>query len=200
MTDTGGVARLRTFIKALTNRANAEGDTDSEAFVNFCRSQLVDLISSDDWLPEEFAAAHPEHYQQYLLHCDPLERFSLISFVWGPGQKTPVHNHGTWGLIGMLRGSEISQGYEVSEQEPGLVPTRHEVLNPGDIAYVSPEAGDIHEVINSFDDRVSISIHLYGANIGLVERSVYEPASGRSRPFVSGYASSRTPNIWGLSV
>ncbi|MGM0561422.1 MAG: cysteine dioxygenase [Pseudomonadota bacterium] len=200
MTDTGGVARLRTFIKALTNRANAEGDTDSEAFVGFCRSQLVELISSDDWLPEEFAAAHPEHYQQYLLHCDPLERFSLVSFVWGPGQKTPIHNHGTWGLIGMLRGSEISQGYEISEQEPGLVPARHEVLNPGDIAHVSPEAGDIHEVINAFDDRVSISIHLYGANIGLVERSVYEPASGRSRLFVSGYASSRIPNIWGLSV
>lgn len=200
MTNTGGVARLRNFIKQLTSRTETEGDTDSEAFVNFCRAQLVDLISRDDWLPEEFAAPHPGNYQQYLLHCDPLERFSLISFVWGPGQKTPIHNHGTWGLIGMLRGSEISQAYEVSEQEPGLVPARHEVLNPGDIAFVSPEVGDIHEVINAFDDRVSISIHLYGANIGLAERSVYEPASGRSRPFVSGYSSSMTPNIWGLSV
>ncbi|MFC4350993.1 cysteine dioxygenase [Fodinicurvata halophila] len=199
MTNFAGLARLRNVIKQVTSRAEAEGDTDSQEFVDFCHMQLQELISCDDWLPEEFAAAHPDHYQQYLLHCDPLERFSLISFVWGPGQKTPIHNHETWGLIGMLRGSEISQAYEVAD-EGGLVPGRHEVLNPGDIAFVSPEAGDIHEVINAFEDQVSISIHLYGANIGVVERSVYEPASGRSRPFVSGYASALTPNIWGLSA
>ena len=39
------------------------------------------------------AQPHPQYYQQHLLHCDPLERFSVVSFVWGPGQKTPVHDH-----------------------------------------------------------------------------------------------------------
>jgi predicted metal-dependent enzyme (double-stranded beta helix superfamily) len=32
--------------------------------------------------------------------------------VWGPGQTTPIHDHRVWGLIGMLRGSEYSQGFE----------------------------------------------------------------------------------------
>ena len=46
-------------------------------------------------------------------------------------------------------------------------------LEPGSVEAVSPTVGDIHRVINAFDDRVSVSIHVYGANIGAVERAVY---------------------------
>ena len=68
---------------------------------------LATLVAQDDWLPAQFTVPHPQYYQQYLLYADPLDRFSMVSFVWGPGQKTPVHDHMTWGLIGMLRGKEI---------------------------------------------------------------------------------------------
>ena len=64
------------------------------------------LVARDDWLPEAFAQPHPEHYQQFLLHADSAERFSVVSFVWGPGQAPPVHDHTVWGLIGLLRGAE----------------------------------------------------------------------------------------------
>src|SRR5471030_2915842 len=76
---------------------------------------LVTLIREDNWLAEEFAQPHADHYQQYLLYADPLSRFSVVSFVWGPGQNTPVLDHRVWGLIGMLRGAEISQSFEFSE-------------------------------------------------------------------------------------
>ncbi len=72
---------------------------------------LAELVGADDWLPAEFAEPHPEHYVQYLLHADARQRFSVVSFVWGPGQRTPVHDHRVWGLIGMLRGAEDSQGF-----------------------------------------------------------------------------------------
>ena len=42
---------------------------------------LAQLVARDDWLPEAFATPHPEHYQQYLLHCDSAQRFSIVSFV-----------------------------------------------------------------------------------------------------------------------
>ena len=41
------------------------------------------LVSRDDWLPETAARPHPVHYRQYLLYCDPRERYSVVSFVWG---------------------------------------------------------------------------------------------------------------------
>jgi hypothetical protein len=46
--------------------------------------------------PTEFAEPAPDTYRQYLLHCDPLERFSVVSFVWGPGHRTPIHDHTVW--------------------------------------------------------------------------------------------------------
>ncbi len=57
---------------------------------------LRELVRTDDWLPDQFAIPDPGRYQQYLLHCDSAERFSIVSFVWGPSQSTPVHNHTVW--------------------------------------------------------------------------------------------------------
>ena len=72
---------------------------------------LRDLVSHDDWLPDAFAEPTSAPYAQHLLHCDSLERFSVVSFVWGPREGTPVHDHTVWGLIGVLRGAELSQPY-----------------------------------------------------------------------------------------
>jgi predicted metal-dependent enzyme (double-stranded beta helix superfamily) len=47
---------------------------------------------------------------------------------------------------------------------------------------------------------VSISVHVYGANIGAVSRHVYDPATGEEKPFVSGYSSAQVPNLWDRSA
>jgi predicted metal-dependent enzyme (double-stranded beta helix superfamily) len=148
---------------------------------------LAELVKRDDWLPPAFARSDPQRYQQYLLHLDAAARFSVVSFVWGPGQATPIHDHTVWGLIGMLRGAEYAQGYRFtgpSRLVPAGLPVR---LEPGQVEAVSPSIGDIHRVHNAFDDRASISIHVYGADIGTVQRSVYQ-ADGSRQPFVSGYS------------
>lgn len=55
---------------------------------------------------------------------------------------------------------------------------------------LSPKQGDIHRVANAYDDRVSVSIHVYGGDIGAITRSSFDPA-GRRKRFVSGYANTR---------
>lgn len=160
---------------------------------------LARLVARDTWLPEEYAQPHPERYQQYLLHCDSAERFSVVSFVWGPGQATPVHDHRVWGLVGVLRGAEKVQAFDFRDYDGALVqqgPTRD--LLETEVEAIDPREGDIHRVENAFADRASISIHVYGANIGAVERATYRP-SGEERPFVSGYANTTIPNIWDRS-
>lgn len=146
------------------------------------------LVATDDWLDPAFAIPHPQYYQQYLLYAEPRGRFSIVSFVWGPGQQTPVHDHTVWGVIGMLRGAERTQHYEVGPD--GVpVPTGEEIeLRPGAVCSVSPTIGDVHRVWNAFGDRVSISVHVYGADIGTVQRHVFPDGGGPPRPFVSGYA------------
>ncbi len=71
-------------------------------------------------------------------------------------------------------------------------------LEPGEVEALSPRIGDVHQVSNAFSDRTSISIHVYGANIGAVRRAVFS-AEGEEKPFISGYSNSRLPNIWDLS-
>ncbi|MNN56425.1 Cysteine dioxygenase type I [compost metagenome] len=153
------------------------------------------LVANDDWLPAEMAQPHPGYYQQHLLYCDPLDRFSLVSFVWGPGQQTPVHDHTVWGLIGVLRGAELDQRYR--DDDGHMVPDGEpERLSAGQVAVVSPTLGDVHRVRNAHDDRVSVSIHLYGGNIGRIRRHVFDVATGVVKPFVSGYANAFVPNLW----
>ncbi|MGE4369433.1 MAG: cysteine dioxygenase [Burkholderiaceae bacterium] len=148
---------------------------------------LRDLVSNDDWLEEKYTRPHPEYYQQYCLYACPKGDFSVVSFVWGPGQKTPVHDHTVWGVIGMLRGAEIAERFTFHDNG-ALLPAGREELLPGMTDCVSPSIGDIHRVSNSYNDRVSISIHLYGADIGKVNRHVFVPETGEVKNFVSGYA------------
>lgn len=196
MTQARHPERLRAFIGALAELI--DGNPREGDLLHRGGKLLAQLVNHDDWLPEDFARADPERYQQYLLHADSRQRFSVVSFVWGPGQRTPIHDHRVWGLIGMLRGAEHSQGF-ARHPDGTLVPegalTR---LVPGQVEAVSPKIGDIHQVSNAFDNQVSISIHVYGANIGAVRRAVYQP-DGSEKLFISGYSNAFLPNIWDLS-
>lgn len=191
--------RFRTFIASFTRLIERSGD-DERTMLDAGARLLRDLVSHDDWLPESAAQPHPQYYQQHLLHCDPLERFSVVSFVWGPGQKTPVHDHTVWGLIGMMRGAELCRRFERHGEGRPMSAAESARLLPGEVDRVSPTVGDIHEVANAYDDRVSISIHVYGANIGAVARHVYDPATGAEKNFVSGYSGTQMPNFWDRSA
>ncbi len=192
------IAPLREFVVAMTKLV--ERSDDEPTLIAEGRELLARLVARDDWLPAAFAQPDPRHYRQYLLHADPLERFSVVSFVWGPGQKTPVHDHTVWGLVGMLRGAELAQRWR-REPDGRLVPDGEEsLLQPGQVDAVSPSLGDIHVVSNALPDRPSISIHVYGANIGAVHRHSYDPQTGQAKEFVSGYSSATVPNLWDRSA
>jgi len=187
------IAPLRTFVRGFTELVDET--TEEATLLATGRGLLAELISGDDWLPDEYATARADRYAQYLLHCDPLERFSMVSFVWGPGQRTPVHNHTVWGLVGVLRGSERSEGYELRDGLP-VAGGENQVMSRGQVDAVSPTIGDWHRVTNASDD-VSISIHVYGGNVGALHRRKLDETSGRLVDFVSGYDNAATPNLWG---
>ena len=187
--------RLLHFVAAMTRLVEA-GPPDEARLLEGAQPLMKALVAHDDWVPEPMAAAHPQYYQQHLLYGDPLDRFSLVSFVWGPGQKTPVHDHTVWGVIGMLRGTECAQRYTRDAQGRIVASGAEATLRPGDIDTVSPTLGDIHVVRNGLDDQVSISIHLYGGNIGRISRHVFVPGTETVKDFVSGYSNALSPNLW----
>ena len=189
------IAALRDFVVAMTclvGRAE-----DEPTLLREGRALLSGLIARDDWLPEACATPRADRYAQYLLHCDPLERFSVVSFVWGPGHRTPVHDHTVWGLVGQLRGAERCEEVRLDGGQP-LVTGQAHVMRPGDIEAVSPTVGDWHRVCSARADGPSVSIHVYGANIGAVRRHRLD-GEGRMIDFVSGYDAATVPNLWDRS-
>jgi 3-mercaptopropionate dioxygenase len=197
--DAGGASPAP--VEPLKEQPPRESVLSEAQIVQAIRPALAALIANDHWLPAQFRKPHPEYYQQYLLYCDPYERFSVQSFVWGPGQSTPIHDHTVWGLVGVLSGAERCQRYTHDPQTGALLKQGGPVtLKEKEIDLVSPSVGDIHTVANALSDRPSISIHVYGANIGGTARHVFDPVSGAVKPFVSGYSSTVSPNLWDRSA
>lgn len=191
------ITPLREFVTEMTKLIDVE--SVEATLLGEGQLLLERLIADDGWLPDAFATPDSVSYRQNLLWCDPLERFSIVSFVWGPGQTTPIHDHTVWGLIGMLRGSEVGQNFSVGSNGK-LEKLDQELLTPGMVCSVSPTIGDIHKVSNALADKASISIHLYGANIGAVRRHLFYSETNAAKEFISGYSNAKTPNLFDRSV
>jgi predicted metal-dependent enzyme (double-stranded beta helix superfamily) len=179
--------RFDHFVREFTQLVD-DSSGDETQVLSKGRQLLAELVGRDDWLPDRYAQPDPQYYQQYLLYADPEDRFSVVSFVWGPGQKTPIHNHTVWALIGMLRGGERAESFEVGLPGQPMLSLGIQELNPGTVESLSPRVGDTHRVSNKFEDRVSISVHVYGGNIGRVSRHVFDPQTSVRKPFISGYS------------
>jgi predicted metal-dependent enzyme (double-stranded beta helix superfamily) len=189
--------KLLIFVKGLATLL--ETHPSEEVIFSQGGALLKNLICKDDWLPEVFSKPHPQYYQQYLLYADPLDRFSVLSFVWGPGQKTPLHNHTVWGMVGQLRGQERSTNYH-QQIDGSYLAAESLICKPCQVATVSPDTHDIHIVENDLSDQTSISIHVYGGNMGRIQRTVFDPITGTEKLFTSGYANTLTPNLWNIPI
>ena len=123
-------------------------------------------------------------YVCHTLHTEPDGSFSVLALVWRPGQITPIHDHVTWCVFGVLQGIEYEELYSVSADGAYLQDAGRSQNLAGEVSGFAPP-GDIHRVRNSGDD-VAISLHVYGADItrlGSSVRRIYElpvggPAAG----------------------
>ncbi|HEY7144461.1 MAG TPA: cysteine dioxygenase family protein [Streptosporangiaceae bacterium] len=109
-------------------------------------------------------------YASEVLHAEPDGSFSVCSLVWRPGQQTPIHDHVTWCVLAVLQGSEHEELYELRDNGTCLAPAGRSENLPGQVSAFAPP-GDIHRVRNS-SDQVSISLHVYGADITRLGSSV----------------------------
>jgi predicted metal-dependent enzyme (double-stranded beta helix superfamily) len=179
-------ARFAQFVQKMTAVVESFAD-DEPKLLDAAEPLLKDLIRNDDWLPDRFARPSGDSYRQYLLYRDPRKRFSVVSFVWQPGQKTPVHDHTVWGLVGVMRGEERCEEFAVPADGTPARKCGEHPLPAGDVDRVSPRIGDVHRVSNA-GAVTAISIHVYGADIGTTPRHVFDTAGGAVTEFVSGYS------------
>ena len=113
----------------------------------------------------------------------------VTSVVWGPGDHASPHNHGTWGMIGVM-GNHLTEtrfrrvddysveGYATLQQD------RSVEFTSGEITLLIPEVDEIHQMDN-LTDRPTVEIHVYGNDLRGLNRCRYNLETGKITPFVT---------------
>ncbi|HZW85538.1 MAG TPA: cysteine dioxygenase family protein, partial [Nitrososphaerales archaeon] len=104
-------------------------------------------------------------------------------------QTTPIHDHLTWAVVGVFEGEERESIFkrtdDQSDPKRATLELVSERTNPkGHVTVLGRTA--IHRIDN-VTSRPSLSVHMYGLDIGTAERHSYDPVSGEVSKFVSGY-------------
>ena len=106
-------------------------------------------------------AGDPDRFRTHLLHVPDDGAYSLVAAVWRPGQRTPIHDHVAWCVVGVHRGEEHEVRYRLVDGH--LVEDGHTVGPCGEVTVLTPP-GDIHAVVND-SAVVAASLHVYGADL-----------------------------------
>ena len=59
-------------------------------------------LPTPDLLTAEQRYRDPLRYSSHLLHAESDGSFSVVALVWRPGQATPIHDHVTWYVVGII--------------------------------------------------------------------------------------------------
>ncbi|MFC9769351.1 cysteine dioxygenase [Rhodococcus jostii] len=153
---------------------NTVGRTEgNDGIATLVANTLEPFLLRPDLLSEGQRAGDPLGYRQHILHIESDGSFSVVALVWLPGQRTPIHDHLSWCVVGVYEGEESERRYTLAEKVDGsrLIPNGRTTTNPIHTACGFAPPGDIHEVWNS-SDKTTISIHVYGADISKLGSSI----------------------------
>jgi predicted metal-dependent enzyme (double-stranded beta helix superfamily) len=117
---------------------------------------------------------------------------TLVRARFGPEALTPIHNHGSWGVIGVYQGRDryqlwrrLDDGHGPGQAAVELVEER--VLAAGDVVILPPPPQDIHAQ-QGLDGEVALEYVLFGrGDIAMTQPRVYfDPAQGTAEQVVPG--------------
>ena len=150
---------------------------------------LEKLLRMPGSVPPSAFTPRKDRFANNLVYRPEDRRFSIMGGNWAPGQTTPIHDHLTWAVVGVYEGEERESIYRRTDDgsDPGraeLEQVSARINGKGHVTVLS-HAG-IHRIDN-VSARPSWSIHVYGRDIGNLERHSYDPITGAVSKFVSGY-------------
>ncbi len=150
---------------------------DAEALIDDPQAiadRLAGLLEQDGWLAPEHQMPGIDSYRQHLLHVSSCRGLSVVALVWRPGQRTPIHDHVSWCVVGVYRGVEQETRYQLVDRSGREYLHAVETIDahPGHVEALIPPAENIH-LVEAGGRGLTISIHVYGADIELLGSSVY---------------------------
>jgi predicted metal-dependent enzyme (double-stranded beta helix superfamily) len=158
-----GEAELRALVDAVRGAVSRHADWHETA--DLVATQLRTHLPTPRVLTALQRRGDPDRYRSHVLHVEPDGSFSVVALVWRPGQITPIHDHVTWCVFGVVQGVEHEELYDAD-----LNPIGESDNHTGDVSGFAPP-GDIHRVHNT-GRGTAISIHVYGTDVSRIGSSV----------------------------
>jgi len=170
--------------------AHAQARTGERAAPADCVLSLAPLMlelveQAGEFLQPQHYRSDDAHYARNLVYDAPDGSLSLYTLVWLPGQWTPVHDHGSWGVVGVLEGVLEERNYVRLSPERGadegieLVRGGVILLGRGAVTSFVPTPDHIHVTGVPQERPRAVSLHLYGRMMNSF--NTYDLAAGTRR-------------------
>ena len=180
-----------------------------ESFIEDCRraervhAELADLVldvaermgrlieAADSFLAPAHRRGDPQRYARNAIHISAGNGISLFALVWQPGQWTPIHDHGTWGVVGIVEGVLQERNYIRTDgyhgRDDGIELRRGGItlLGPGSVSTFVPNPDHIHVTGVPAEAGAVLSLHLYGREMN--NFNVYDLERGARQPIKVTY-------------
>ncbi len=158
-------------------RKVAGSDMDRDQKITAGRPLVESLLKNDSFLVDLLESAArtetpegflPSDINGFSIYRDPEKQFSMHLFVWEPHVPYPIHDHGSWGIVGVYRGRIQETKWQIhghpGDYQVEMTPqTPHEV-GQGATTYVYPLDEGPHSM-RPLDQKTALTVHVYGAPV-----------------------------------
>jgi len=133
-------------------------------------------------VPAGMRQPRTDTYARRLLYRDPQGRYSMVVMTWGPGQRTPLHDHaGIWCVEGVVEGGMDVTQFDLIDDHAGPAAGGYRFEEKGRVHAAVGSAGSLippfeYHILANALDRPSITLHVYGGE--MTSCHVFEPADG----------------------
>src|SRR5699024_5669866 len=137
---------LQEFIQKTYEVVNAS--SDEKEITSQVAPLLQSILKTDGLLHEKYFKTIPTKNKNYKIYVAPNNSFSIALAVFVPGQGTPIHDHNTWGVIGIIDGMEIQTDYHHPKMgEKGRLKYKDvHFLEAGNVRVCCTTDQDLHDV------------------------------------------------------
>lgn len=152
--------RLYRFLTELEDVLN--GVEDESIRLPEIRMLVRRLLVNSYWVQNQYLDTSSHGTSVLSLYDELGFPLTIQTVTFLPGTKSNIHNHGTWGIVGILKGQEKNTIWKrnPSEELQGRVEQTGELmLFPGDIISFTPDA--IH-CVEAVGDEPTVTFNLYG--------------------------------------
>lgn len=170
-----------------------ESEPDQAVLFDRASSHLARLLANPDAVAQDYRLPMPDRTPEkqsttYLLHQAP-SGLSITSVVWAPGSHIGPHDHGTWGMIGVVENTMTETRFrrldDRSQDDYALLEQDRVTQNkPGEITLLVPDVDEIHQMDN-LTNRPTPEIHVYGIDLLGWSRRRFDPETGKITRFAT---------------